>query len=148
MSTYTQILYHIVFATKDRTPVLKSGRREDLFKYIWGILKRRNCHLYRINGIDDHLHLLVSIHPAINLAGLVKDIKTGSSKWIKQKNVFTDFVGWQEGYGAFTHSIKEKDSLIEYIKSQEDHHRKTSYKEELIKLLEEAGVVFDEKYLP
>lgn len=113
ISTYTQIIYHIVFATKDRRAELKAGRREDLFRYIRGILKNKNCHLYRIGGIDDHVHLLVSIHPTITLADIVKDIKTNSSKWIKQNDVFPGFIGWQDGYGAFTHSSKEKDSLIE-----------------------------------
>lgn len=82
------------------------------------------------------------------MADIVKDIKTNSSKWIKQNDVFPGFIGWQDGYGAFTHSSKEKDSLIEYIKSQEEHHKKTSFREELVELLKEAGVDFEVKYLP
>lgn len=148
MSTYTQIIYHVVFATKDRKSVLKTDRREDLFKYIWGIVKNRNCHLYRINGFDDHLHLLISVHPTVTLAGLVKDIKTGSSRWIRQNDAFKGFMGWQQGYGAFTHSVAGKEALMSYIKSQEDHHRKTSFREELIALLKEAGLDYDEKFLP
>ena len=147
MSTYTQICYHIVFSTKGREPVLKVPRREELFRYIWGILQNRQSHLYRINGVDDHLHILTSLHPTVSLADLVKDIKTGSAHWIKDDSVFPMFSHWQDGYAAFTHSQPEIDGLIEYIKGQEDHHRRTTFVEEYRKLLLEAGVKFDERYL-
>jgi len=122
MSTYTQICYHIVFSTKDREPVLKADRREELFRYVWGILQKRQSHLYRINGMEDHLHILTSLHPAVSLAGLVKDIKTGSSWWIKEKSAFRMFSHWQDGYAAFTHSQAEIPALIEYIQGQQEHH--------------------------
>ena len=147
MSTYTQICYHIVFSTKQRQPTLKADRRQDLFRYIWGILKNRDCHLYRINGAEDHMHVLTSLHPTANLAGLVKDIKTGSSLWIKAEAVFPMFSHWQDGYAAFTHSQGEIRGLIEYIKGQEEHHRRTTFAEEYRKLLEEAGIEFDERYV-
>ncbi|MGO8786772.1 MAG: IS200/IS605 family transposase [Terriglobia bacterium] len=147
MSTYTQICYHIVFSTKERQPTLKADRRQDLFRYIWGILKNRESHLYRINGSDDHVHLLTSLHPTVNLANLVKDIKTGSSLWIKEEAVFPMFSHWQDGYAAFTHSKGEIGGLIEYIKGQEEHHRRTTFAEEYRKLLEEAGIEFDERYM-
>ena len=147
MSTYTQICYRIVFSTKDRQPTPKANRREDLFRYIWGILKNRESHLYRINGTDDHLHILTSLHPSVSLADLVKDVKTGSSLWIKREGIFRMFAHWQEGYAAFTHSREEIDGLIEYIKGQEEHHRRTSFVEEYRKLLEEAGIEFDERYM-
>jgi REP element-mobilizing transposase RayT len=147
MSTHTQIYYHIVFATKDRVPVLKADRREDLFRYIWGIVKNRNSHLYRVNGAEDHVHILTSLHPTVNLADFVKDTKTGTSLWIKEKSVFPSFSHWQDGYGAFTHSKGEIDALIEYIKGQAEHHRRTTFAEEYRKLLVEAGVEFDERYI-
>jgi REP element-mobilizing transposase RayT len=147
MSTQTQICYHVVFSTKGRQPTLKANRREDLFRYIWGILKNRESHLYRINGTEDHLHILTSLHPSVSLADLVKDVKTGSSLWIKKEGVFRAFSHWQDGYGAFTHSRREIDSLIEYIKGQEEHHRRTTFVEEYRKLLEEAGIEFDERYI-
>lgn len=147
MATYTQIIYHLVFATKHRERVLDKSRREDLFRYIWGIIKNHDGHLFRINGVEDHVHILTSIHPAICLADLVKAIKTGSAKWIKENQVFPQFSHWQEGYGAFTHSIREKDVLIEYIKNQETHHRTVDYLEEYRRLLREADIKFDEKYL-
>jgi len=147
MSTYTQICYHIVFSTKQRQPTLKVERRPDLFRYIWGILKNRNCYLYRINGADDHVHILSSLHPAVSLADLVKDIKTGSSLWIKNEGVFGMFSNWQDGYAAFTYSIEQIDPLVEYIKGQEEHHRRTTFAEEYRKLLEDHGIEFDERYV-
>ena len=89
MSTHTQICYHVVFSTKDRQPTLKADRRADLFRYIWGILKNRESHLYRINGPEDHVHILTSLHPSVSLADLIKDIKTGSS--LKKESVFSMF---------------------------------------------------------
>jgi putative transposase len=147
MSTYTQSLYQIVFSTKHREKTLNEEGRTELFKYIWGVLKSKNCHLYRINGVEDHIHILMSLHQSIALATLVKDIKLGSSHLIKEKAVFRQFNGWQEGYAAFTYSIQAKNNLIEYIKNQEMHHQKKTYKEELIELLHEHNIEFDEKYL-
>ncbi len=147
MSTYTQILYQIVFSTKRRERTLQKDNRAELFKYMWGILKNKKCHLYRINGVEDHIHIVTHIHPTIALANLIKDIKLASSAFIKEKNLFPNFDGWQEGYSAFTYSIKEKDNLIEYVKNQEEHHKTITFKEELIELLKEHGIEFDEKYL-
>lgn len=121
--------------------------RDQLYKYIWGILQNKRCHLYRINGVEDHLHIITHLHPSVALAGLIKDIKIASSLFIKEQSLFPDFVSWQEGYGAFTYSIKERERLINYVKNQEEHHKKSSFKEEFIALLNEHGVTFDEKYL-
>ena len=147
MSTYTQILYQIVFGTKNRAPVLASNGRKDLFRYIAGILENKKCHLYQINGVDDHLHILTHLHPSIALSDLVKDIKLASTKFIKEKGIFPDFAGWQEGYGAFTYSSDRKETLINYIKNQEEHHRTKTFREEYIALLIEQGIAYDEKYL-
>ncbi len=147
MATYTQILYHIVFSTKDRERVLAVERRTELFKYIWGIIKNKRSHLYRINGIEDHLHFLTDLHPTIALADFVKDIKVASSTWIHEQKIFPKFTHWQDGYGAFTVSHSERDSLIEYIKNQEEHHRQIPYIEELKKILMDCGMEFDERWL-
>ncbi len=147
MSTYTQIIYQIVFSTKNRAPVLHKTGRPDLFKYIWGILENKKCHLYQINGIEDHIHILTHLHPTIALSDLIKDIKVASSIYIKEESLFKNFPGWQNGYGAFTYSLQEKDRLITYVKNQEIHHNKTSFREEYISLLNEFEINFDEKYL-
>ncbi len=147
MSTHTAISYHLVFSTKDRAPVLQRDSRSDLFRYIWGIIRNHQGHLYRINGVQDHVHILSSLHPTVCLADFVKDIKTGSARWIKQKAVFKRFSPWQEGYAAFTCARRDRDGLIEYIKRQEEHHRRITFEEEYRKLLVEAGIEFDERYL-
>jgi putative transposase len=147
MSTYTQILYQIVFSTKNRKPCLQQQNRNELFKIIWGILRNKNCALYQIGGISDHIHIITHLHPSISLASLVKDIKMGSSAYIKSNQLFPDFIGWQEGYSAFTYSIKEKGKLVTYVKNQETHHKNIAFKEELIQFLNENQIEFDEKYL-
>lgn len=91
MSTYTQILYQIVFSTKHREPTLTKQNREELFRFIWGILAKKNCHLYRINGVEDHLHILTHVHPTISLSSLVKDIKVSSALHIKNQKLFNNF---------------------------------------------------------
>ena len=107
MSTYAQILYHIVFSTKNRERVLGKPRRDDLYRFIWGVLQKRRCHLYRIGGVEDHLHVLTSLHQSVALSDLVKEIKTSSSAWIKGQQVFPSFTHWQDGYGAFTHALPD-----------------------------------------
>jgi len=147
MATFTQIYYHIVFSTKNRERVLVAGQRDRLFRYIWGILKNKDCHLYRINGVEDHVHLLTSVHPIIALADLVKDVKVASSAWIKDEGVFPEFTHWQDGYSAFTVSHSDRDPVIEYIKTQEAHHKTVAFKDELREFLVRHGVEFDEKYM-
>jgi putative transposase len=144
MSTHTQIFYHIIFATKDRQRVLDKAKRDDLYRFTWGVLNHRKCHLYRIGGVEDHMHIFTSIHPAVALADVVKEIKTASSAWIKGQKVFPRFTHWQDGYGAFTHALADKERLIEYIKKQDEHHKKVSFREEFEALLAEAGLKPDE----
>lgn len=147
MKTYTQILYHVVFGTKHRLPCLRADKRKFLFHYIWKTISNKNCRLYRINGVEDHIHILTHIHPTVALSSLVRDIKVSSNFFIKQKQLFPEYRGWQSGFGAFTHHINDKDRLIEYIKKQQEHHKKVSWPDEFRDLLAEHGVVFDEKFL-
>jgi len=130
MSTYTQILYQIVFTTKNQNKTLIENQREILYKYIWGVLENKKCHLYRIGGIEDHLHIITHIHPTVALADLIKDIKLSTGKMLIRDNIFPQFEGWQEGYGAFTYSISAKNNLINYVKNQIENHNKVSLKEE------------------
>ena len=147
MSTHTQILYHIVFATKYRKPTIEKCQKKRLFAYIFQLLTNKKCHLYRINGVEDHIHILTHIHPTISISALVKDIKVSTSIFLKKELIFKNFDGWQEGYGAFSEAIKSKDRLINYIKNQEKHHEKKSFFDEYKALLEEHEIVFDEKFL-
>jgi putative transposase len=147
MGTFTQILYQIVFSTKYRENTLIKSNSEKLYCDIWGILKKKNCKLYQIGGIEDHIHIITHLHPSISLANLVKDIKLGSTSYIKESKIFPDFNGWQNGYAAFTYSQDSKENLINYAKNQEIHHLNKTFRDELIELLNEHGIEFDEKYL-
>ena len=147
MSSYRQILYHISFHTWNSEKVLHNSENEELFKYIWGVIKNKKCLLYRINGVEDHIHIVCDLHPSIALADLVKDIKVSSSIWIKEKGIYPLFSNWAESYGAFTLSIREKDTIIRYVINQQEHHKREDFREEFIRLLKENDVDFDEKYL-
>ena len=146
-NTFTQIIYHVVFSTKNRVPAIRKERREDLFKYLWGVHKNLNCQLHRIGGVEDHVHLLIALHPQIALAEYIREIKTSSTLWIKREAEFADWPGWQDGYGAFTAALEGKAALINYIKGQEEHHRTVSFLDEFQALLQKAGVSYDPKYL-
>ena len=147
MSTHTQIIYQIVYSTKNREKCMLKKSRDKVFKYMGGLLKNKNCHLYIINGVEDHLHIVTHIHPTIALAPLIKDIKISCNNYIKGNRLFPDFPGWQDGYGAFTYSYNAMTNLIRYVQNQEQHHGIVTYEEEYISLLEEHGVEYDEKYL-
>lgn len=148
MSTYTQILYQIVFSTKFRMPVLAKKNRETLFKFINQTIQNKNCKPLQINGVEDHIHIIVNIHPTVCVADLVKDIKVSSTLFIKREKLFPNFIGWQNGYGAFTYAPDALDNLIRYVQNQEEHHaKKKDFRSEYLALLDEHGVDFEEKYL-
>jgi REP element-mobilizing transposase RayT len=147
MGTYRQIFYQIVFSTKYREATIAEENESQLYKYIWGIINNHKCKLYRINSMPDHIHIFSDLHPSTSLSDYVKDIKVASSIWMKENGKFPEFTGWQEGYGAFTYSVREKDMIIEYIKKQKEHHKKETFQDEYKRLLLEHGIEFDEKYL-
>ena len=146
MSTYRQIFYQIVFATKNRQPTINPKYENDLYKYIFGIVKNKKCNLYRINSMPDHIHIFCDLHPNLSLSSYVKEIKTATNIWMKKSGNFLDFDAWQEGYGAFTYSIKEKDVIINYIKNQKEHHKIENFYDEFKRLIVENGIEFNDKY--
>jgi len=148
MSSYRQLLYHLVFRTKDSLPTINQDHSDQLYAYITGIIKNMSSHLYRINGVENHLHILTDLHPSIALADFMKEIKASSSFWMKRTGNFPLFNGWSEGYGSFTCSYKDKGRLIDYVKYQQEHHRKLTFEEEYRSLLKEAGLEIDERYFP
>jgi len=148
MSSYRQIIYHIIFRTKGSKKTLSLEYNKELYAYITGIIKNKNCFLYRINGIEDHIHLLSDLHPNIALADFMRDIKTSSSLWLKQNINFPYFNGWAVGYAALTYSYKDKEKIISYIKNQQAHHQSVSFEEEYRLLLVEHGMEYDERYFP
>jgi putative transposase len=145
--SYRQIFYQIVFGTKNREATITEAHSEELYKYIWGVIKNSNGKLFRINGVEDHIHIFSDLHPSLSLANYVKDIKVSSSFWMKESGKFPQFKGWQEGYGAFTYSTKEKQAVINYVKNQKEHHKSENFLDEYRRLLSENDIEFDEKYL-
>ena len=148
MSSYRQHLYHIVFRTKDSLPTIRQDHVNDLYAYITGIIKHKNSHLYRINGVENHLHILTDMNPSIAPIDFVKDIKVSTSIWMKRSNFFPVFKGWAVGHGSFTCSYLDIDRIIDYIKHQQEHHKKASFEEEYRKLLLDYGISPDEKFFP
>ena len=146
MSTFTQILYQLVFSTYKKHNTLIESGQERLYKYISGIIKKKNCHMYCINGVENNIHIITHIHPVVAPAMLVKDIKLAGSAFIKEEKLFPAFNGWQDGYGAFTYSIPAKDKLVEYVKNQKLHHQKVSFEDEYIELLKEHEIDIDERF--
>lgn len=147
VSTYTKIIYQLVFGTKYRQPTLHPDWRQQLFAYQTGILQKKKCHVYKINGVADHEHLVFSLHPSVALANLVKDVKLASNKFIQTELNLPDWAGWQKGYGAFTYTNDALDNLIRYVKNQEEHHRKRTFKEEFELLLQRHQVDYEEAWL-
>ena len=138
--SYTKILYHIVLRTKRSEMSISQSNVTSLYKYIWGIIKNKQGKLYRINGMEDHIHILSDLHPSVSLADYIKSIKVATSLWMKQSDDFPLFHGWSEGYAAFTYSFKEKNALVSYIKNQQEHHRNENTEDELKQLLKEYGI--------
>ena len=143
---YTQTLYHIILRTKRSEPSLTQENISSLYRYIWGIIKNKKGKLYRINGIEDHIHILSDLHSGISLADFVKSIKVATSLWIKQSPDFPNFQGWGEGYAAFTYSYQDKEKLINYIKNQQEHHRKENTQSEFMRIWKENGMEADMRY--
>lgn len=148
MSTYTQITYQIVFATRKRIRALTNPNRKELLEHIAGILRNKKCHNYAVNGVEDHIHICCDLHPTIALASLVKDIKMGTTDLIKRKRLFQFFEGWQEGYGAFTYSLEHRKNVINYVLNQESHHQTEDFIKEYLRMLDEAEIDYDSQYVP
>lgn len=127
----TRSLHHIVFATKNRKTTINENHKKELYLYIYGIIKNLKCFLIRMNGVEDHIHLLVDIHPTISLSEFVRNVKQSSSKWIKTNPYFADFEGWGEGYYAMSLSMNGVERCKNYIINQETHHASGSLKDEL-----------------
>jgi REP element-mobilizing transposase RayT len=148
MSTFTQILYQIVFGSKDYANFLTRENQGKLFGYIVGMLNKRNCHSYQVGGYANHVHIVTHLSPTINLADLVREIKKASHEMMmRDKKSFPDFPGWQVGYGAFTYHILMKPVLINYVLNQEQHYKGITFREEMIQLLNDNLVSFNEEYL-
>ncbi|MFN0279549.1 MAG: IS200/IS605 family transposase [Pyrinomonadaceae bacterium] len=126
-NTFTQIYIHVVFAVQERAGLIKTEWREELFKYIAGILKNQGVKLIAIGGVEDHIHILFGLNPKIALSNLVRDIKANSSKFINEKGFVRGKFYWQEGFGAFSYSRSQIDTVAKYVLNQEKHHANKSF---------------------
>jgi REP element-mobilizing transposase RayT len=146
-NTYTQIHIHYVFAPKYRDAILDKSWRPELFSYITGIVQNNGHKMLQINGMADHVHMLIGLRPAQSISDLIKQAKEDSSAWINEKRLTLGHFNWQEGYGAFSHSKSQVHRVIQYIHEQELHHAKTSFLEEYVDMLKKFGVEYDERYI-
>jgi len=144
-STFLSLHYHIVFSTKERRPFIRQPWRANLHEYLGGTVRGLGGIPEIIGGVEDHVHLLVGLKATHCLADFMRDLKRASSNWIAE-NHEKEF-SWQDGYAAFTVSVSNCEAVREYIQNQPEHHRKTSFQDELVRLLEKHGVKYDAKFL-
>ena len=143
-----KILVHTVFSTKDRRPFLRdTALRQELHHYLGGILKKLDCPPIIVGGVDDHVHLLASLSRTCTAAEMVKEIKRGSSLWVKEREARMRDYGWQNGYGMFSIGASQIEDVRRYIAEQEQHHRKLSFQDEFRLLLKRYELAFDERYV-
>ena len=144
---FTQLYIHIVFAVKYRERLLTKEIRDELFKYISGIITNRKHKVIIINGVADHIHILIGLNPNDKISDLVGCIKRETSSFINEKKWFRGKFHWQDGYGAFSYSRLQLDNIYKYIANQEIHHKKKTFREEYVELLRRFEIKYDEKYL-
>jgi len=146
-NTYTQIHIHAIFAVQNRLSLIDKKWKNELYKYITGIVQTKNHKLLSINGMPDHVHMLFGMRPIQSLSDLMQDIKGSSSKWINEKGFINGKFSWQEGYGAFAYSKNDINKIIRYIERQEEHHTKKSFTEEYLKVLKDLEIEYQEQYI-
>ena len=146
-NTFSQIYIQTVFAVSNRQSLIKPEFKEELCKYVSGIVRNQGQKLIAINGVADHVHILIGLRPAMALADLVQEIKADSTNFINKKRWVRGRFSWQEGYGAFSYGHSQLDTIIRYIQDQEKHHKRRSFKSEYLTLLRRFDIVFEEKYV-
>lgn len=146
-NTYSSILIHAVFSAKDRQSCISGALQKQLYPYIGGIARENGFKVLCIGGTDNHVHVLVSLNPSINVAKAVQFIKGGSSKWIHETFPDQKLFSWQEGYGAFSIGISQLEQTRRYIENQETHHKKVSFQEEYLEFLKKNDIDYDGKYV-
>jgi putative transposase len=146
-NTYTQIHIQIVFAVKGRFNMILEKHRDELEKYICGIIKNKKCKTLAIYCNPDHTHILIGLHPTISVSDLARDIKANSSKFINEKNWMPVKFLWQDGYGAFSYSKSQTNNVIRYIINQPKHHSKKTFQNEYLSILQRCEIEYDERYL-
>ena len=143
----SNILIHVIWSTKDRQPWLEPGIREKTHAFLGGAVRQCDCEAYRVGGVADHVHLAVRLSRTLSIAELVKEVKTASSKWLKEQSPEFDGFYWQQGYGAFSVGLSQKETLLHYIDTQEQHHRTRTFQDEYRAFLTKYGIEYDERYV-
>jgi putative transposase len=146
-NTYTQIHIQAIFAVRFRAGVIKNDWKIDLYKYMTGIIQNNGHKVIIINGVEDHVHVFFGMRPNQSLSDLLQDVKSNSSKWINENNFVMGRFEWQSGFGAFSYGKSQISRVIDYIKSQEEHHKKTTFLDEYRLILKRFGVEYDERYI-
>jgi REP-associated tyrosine transposase len=146
-NTYTQIYIQVVFAVSGRENLLLPEHKEEVNRYITGIVSRQGQKLIAINGMPDHVHILLGLRPEMALSALVREIKASSSKFINGKRWVRGRFRWQEGFGAFSYAHSQLDAVVKYIRKQEQHHSRKTFRDEYMMLLRKFDIAFERKYV-
>lgn len=144
---FTNLVYHVVFSTKERAPLITDAFREQLYAYIGGVIRGQRGILLEIGGMPDHVHILARFRSDVSIAEMVRLIKANSSKWMNERSDRPERFQWQEGYGAFSVSESRVPAVRAYLQNQREHHARVSLRDELVALLERHRIAFDERYL-
>jgi len=146
-NTYTQIHLQFVFSVKYRRASILPSFKDELYKYITGIIQHYDHKVLAINGVEDHIHIFIGMRPTQSVSDLLQDIKTSSSKWINEKKFLHTKFEWQSGYGAFSYSKSHVENVVNYIAKQEEHHKKETFREEYLKFLKAFEIDYNENYI-
>jgi len=146
-NTYTQLYIHFVFAVKYRRSMIKESWEDELHKYITGIVQNNGHKMLMINSAYDHIHIFIGLNPNQSISDLMRMVKSDSSEFINKQNLASGLFRWQEGYGAFSHSHSQIDRVVKYILNQKEHHKKKTFKEEYLKMLDDFNIPYDKKYI-
>ena len=146
-NTFANLLYHVIYSTKNRQPMIDASFRDELEKYITGIIHNEGCRLLEIGGMPDHLHVVARLRPDRSVSEMVRLIKANSSKWVNETRGRKDRFEWQLGFGAFTVSQSQLDATRDYVRRQEEHHRSRSFRDEYLEFLNRHNIAYDERYV-
>ena len=143
----SHILLHLIFSTKNRSPMIASELEDELYRYLAAACDAHGSHAYRIGGMPDHVHIVCTLPRTVTVSKLTEEIKKSSSKWIKEKGRHCAGFAWQGGYGAFSLGQSQLDAVVQYIERQKEHHAKKTFKEEFVEFLRKYKVDYDERYV-
>ncbi|QED38768.1 IS200/IS605 family transposase [Antarcticibacterium arcticum] len=146
-NTYTQVHIQVIFAVQNRQGLIQNSWKVELYKYITAIIQNHNHKVLQINGMPDHIHILIGMRPTQSLSDLMKQVKQNSSKWINNKGIINGKFSWQSGYGAFSYSKTDLPRVMRYIQNQEEHHKTKTFLDEYVALLQTHEVDYDEQYI-